>query len=218
VSDGRELLLGLHPNNPDDEGFGLDDDNDGLSNSFEETPRTLIKDTYINPPIGPTVITGVTSNPNSADSDGDYLPDLLEFYLGSNPNSRDTDGDLLGDYDEYKPGGQACVQNQVGIPCSRWIGNSLGNSYRDFEAACALVSGCSIETLLEDLQYSRSVGTDLNSADTDNDGIVDGFEVDVYFTDPFLSDTDGDRCSDFKEIINYYTDPTSALSVDAGCL
>jgi hypothetical protein len=218
VSDGRELQLGLHPNNPDDGGLGLDDDNDGLSNTFEETPRTLIKDTHINPPIGPIVINGVTSDPNSADSDGDYLPDLLEFYIGSNPNSPDTDGDLLGDYDEYKPSGQACVQFRPGYGCSRWIGNAYGSSYRDFEKACAAVSGCSIETLLEDLQYSRNIGTDINSADTDNDGIVDSREVDVYLTNPLLADTDGDRCSDFKEINQYFTDPTNSLSVNGSCL
>jgi hypothetical protein len=215
ITDGRELQLGLHPNYRED-GYGaLDNDDDGLSNAFEETPRELRYDTNINPPKNSTWISGVISNPNSADSDGDYLPDLLEFYLGSNPNDPDTDNDLLGDYDEYVSGGQACVSGFLGQPCFKWVaiaGQGEG-TYRDFVAACEAVSGCDLEKLEADLQYSDATGTDLNSSDTDNDQLSDWNELNWWLTDPLRPDTDGDGCLDGEELNagQDRTDPNNPL-------
>ncbi|MFA6198772.1 MAG: hypothetical protein WC734_06525, partial [Patescibacteria group bacterium] len=36
-----------------------------------------------------------------------------------------------------------------------------------------------------------TLGTDTTKADTDEDGLNDGLEVNVYFTDPLNPDTDG---------------------------
>ncbi|MFB6153254.1 MAG: hypothetical protein ABEJ27_03280 [Halodesulfurarchaeum sp.] len=46
--------------------------------------------------------------------------------------------------------------------------------------------------------------------DSDDDGIVDGFEVDHALTDPTATDTDGDGLSDVVEIRRLATSPTSS--------
>ena len=47
-------------------------------------------------------------------------------------------------------------------------------------------------------------------ADTDRDGLSDGYEVRVSRTDPRRADTDGDGLSDRDEIRRYRTDPRKA--------
>ena len=58
----------------DPEVIGMDDDNDGLSNSSENELGT---------------------NPNKPDTDGDGLNDRDEIIFGSNPLISDTDNDGL---------------------------------------------------------------------------------------------------------------------------
>jgi hypothetical protein len=45
-------------------------------------------------------------------------------------------------------------------------------------------------------------------ADTENDGLTDGAEVNIYGTSPLLSDTDSDGLSDGAEVNTYGTSPT----------
>ncbi len=52
-------------------------------------------------------------------------------------------------------------------------------------------------------------GTDINDADTDNDGLNDGEEINNYKTDPLNADSDGDTISDALEVNTYHTDPLS---------
>ena len=51
-----------------------------------------------------------------------------------------------------------------------------------------------------DAQDEVAEGTDPTDADSDEDGIVDGDEVDVYGTDPLSDDTDGDGVLDGTEL------------------
>lgn len=51
----------------------------------------------------------------------------------------------------------------------------------------------------------RVNGTDPCRADTDGDGLDDGDEVNVYFTNPTLIDTDGDDVTDFLEVFPSHT-------------
>ena len=58
-------------------------------------------------------------------------------------------------------------------------------------------------------------GTKPDDDDTDNDGLKDGAELDLYFTNPFVADTDGDGLSDGAEVdgdpVNdFESDPTLA--------
>ncbi|QZP38004.1 helix-turn-helix transcriptional regulator [Halobaculum magnesiiphilum] len=54
-----------------------------------------------------------------------------------------------------------------------------------------------------------AAGTDFDDPDTDDDGLVDGLELDTYDTDPLVADTDGDGLDDGTEIHETRTDPTA---------
>ena len=51
------------------------------------------------------------------------------------------------------------------------------------------------------------VGLDPYNPDTDGDGVADGDEVNIYFTDPWYWDTDGDGISDGEELFGILTNP-----------
>lgn len=53
----------------------------------------------------------------------------------------------------------------------------------------------------------RRIGTDPHNPDTDDDGLRDGEEVNIYRTDPLKPDTDDDGLSDYAEAKTYRTDP-----------
>ena len=54
------------------------------------------------------------------------------------------------------------------------------------------------------------LGSDPFLVDTDGDGLPDGDEVNIYFTNPVLADTDSDTLSDGDEVNIYATDPVLA--------
>ncbi|RLA48062.1 MAG: hypothetical protein DRR06_00505, partial [Gammaproteobacteria bacterium] len=66
-----------------------------------------------------------------------------------------------------------------------------------------------------------SIGTDINVADTDGDGVEDGEEVlpgsDGFVSNPLLFDTDGDGISDGLEFLAG-TDPSNPLDADVSSL
>jgi hypothetical protein len=51
------------------------------------------------------------------------------------------------------------------------------------------------------------IGLDPSNSDTDGDGVADGDEATIYFTDPFTRDSDGDSLSDGEELFSLLTDP-----------
>jgi Bacterial TSP3 repeat len=51
------------------------------------------------------------------------------------------------------------------------------------------------------------VGLDPYNPDTDGDGVADGDEVNIYFTDPWYWDTDGDGIADGEELFGILTNP-----------
>jgi hypothetical protein len=51
------------------------------------------------------------------------------------------------------------------------------------------------------------VGLDPANPDTDGDGVADGDEVNIYFTDPWTWDTDGDGLADGEELFGLLTNP-----------
>jgi hypothetical protein len=54
-----------------------------------------------------------------------------------------------------------------------------------------------------------TLGTGILTADSDNDGLNDGLEVNVYHTNPLVADTDNDGLQDGLEVNTYKTDPNN---------
>ncbi len=67
---------------------------------------------------------------------------------------------------------------------------------------------------LFDREEGEVYHTDYMNPDTDGDGLTDGNEVHVYFSDPTKKDTDGDGLTDPEEVITYLTDPRKADTDD----
>ncbi len=60
----------------------------------------------------------------------------------------------------------------------------------------------------------HDLSTDPYLRDTDDDGLIDADEVNVYLTDPLRTDSDGDGISDGEEVNFYHTDPMASNSGD----
>jgi len=58
------------------------------------------------------------------------------------------------------------------------------------------------------------IGSDSYNPDTDTDGLNDGDEVNLYFTNVLLMDSDGDGLTDGDEVITYSTDPNKSNKGD----
>ncbi|MDD5728175.1 MAG: PA14 domain-containing protein, partial [Victivallales bacterium] len=56
----------------------------------------------------------------------------------------------------------------------------------------------------------RASNTNVNSGDTDGDGLSDSEEMNIYHTDPNKADTDGDGINDYEEIRIAFTNPLTA--------
>jgi hypothetical protein len=55
----------------------------------------------------------------------------------------------------------------------------------------------------------QPIGTDPNNPDSDNDGLLDGQEVNQTGTEPLQQDSDGDALADGPEVDDYGTSPTN---------
>ena len=53
----------------------------------------------------------------------------------------------------------------------------------------------------------ESIGSDPRNPDTDGDGLMDGPEVNTYYSSPLKRDSDEDNLSDFDEVMEYKTAP-----------
>jgi hypothetical protein len=206
--DGMERQFGTNPASTDS-GTVFDDDLDGLPNRVEETGWLVTID-------GVELL--VFSNPNDPDSDNDNLPDYVEWVLKTNPwyadgqgepgpnetaPGYDSDADGLSDYEE-------------------WDGTVSPQSLEDL-AFCDSVPNCNGYQ-----PYASAYETDPTTADTDEDGLNDGAELEgwtVYlehgpvgypvYCDPLNPDTDNDGWHDGAEA-GAGSDPTKSDTDDDG--
>jgi hypothetical protein len=115
VGDGLERQFGLDPS----DGLDRDSDGDGLPNRVETTGWEVRVERVSSTPLevvrGPvSTFTGVASNPNLVDTDGDGLTDFEEYFLRTLPSNVavalpgaavrgvDSDGDGISDFDEVR--------------------------------------------------------------------------------------------------------------------
>jgi len=144
------------------------------------------------------------SNNATLDGDGDGLDNLSEFNLGTNPAAVDTDGDGLSDAIESSILASIDPNNFYYLDPTN--ADTDGDGINDGDDSD---DGDTLSNLEE-----LALGTDLNLADTDADGVFDDVEVDIG-TDPTISndfantDSDGDGLSDLFEL-NFGTDPNDA--------
>jgi len=111
----------------------------------------------------------------------------------------------------------------ISIPSdARPLGEIVGDVFKAFGASGATTlpggapfampgvsTGSGPDTDFDGLTDSqeRAIKTNPASADTDNDGLIDGDEVNKYHTDPLKVDTDGDGLTDGEEVLRWHTDP-----------
>jgi hypothetical protein len=200
--DGMELQFGTNPAS-DDSNTVFDDDMDGLPNRVEETGWLV--------DIG-GIERRVFSNPDDPDSDNDYLPDYVEWVLGTSPCYYE--GQTV-DPDTAAPGFDT---DQDGLSDSEEWDGIVAPQDQDKLAFCDLVPNCAGYA-----PPGTPYETDPVVADTDGDGLDDGFEVltgwtvnlcgapDGYpvFSDPLNPDTDSDGWDDGMESA-HGTDPGKA--------
>lgn len=115
------------------------------------------------------------------DSDNDGLADIVEEIYGTDPNNPDTDGDGLTDYEEIHLTGTNPLKYDTDE-------NGINDAEDDIDG-----DGLSNKEEI-------ALGTSVSSADTDEDGLSDYDELNIYNTDPLKADTDGDTLSDSEEI------------------
>lgn len=74
-----------------------------------------------------------------------------------------------------------------------------------------IVADTDNDGLLDGAEVNTHRTSPLN-ADSDNDGLIDGLEVNVHGTNPLSSDSDGDGLTDREEVEDYYSNPLSSDS------
>ena len=202
-SDGSERTNGRNPVDfPDDDNGRLgDDDNDGLSNTEEDT---------------------IGTDPQNPDTDGDGLGDGVEVN-GTNdtsPLDPDTDNDGLCDGPRSVTGvcggGEDMNANGVTEPTETnptlpdTDGDGLNDGVEDDNRNGRVDAGetdpRNPDTDGDGLcDGGNAVGTCIAGEDVDNDGIRDTTE-----TDPLNPDTDGDGISDGTEVRSNFSGPIDA--------
>lgn len=145
---------------------------------------------------------------NEQDSDGDALDDFEEVnYYGTNPVNADTDNDTLSDSEEILVFGTNPLLNDSDIdlmPDSWEIQFGLNPIVNDAYADMDFDGLLNIEEYFFD--------TFPNCSDSDNDGLNDTSEIQIYNSNPRNNDTDFDGLSDYAEIFFYGTNATNSDS------
>ncbi len=136
-------------------------------------------------------------NPNQADSDNDGPGDACDNCPTTpNPDQTDIDGDGVADACDNcpttpNPGQEDADGDGIGDACDNCI--SVPNACQEDSDGDGLGDAC--ESLY---------GTDPNDPDTDDDGLLDGTEVDMAqgagCPNPVNHDSDGDTLSDGDEV------------------
>lgn len=136
------------------------------------------------------------------DTDGDGLVDANELLIGTDPYESDTDHDGLSDGDELNVHLTNPLEADTdfgGMPDGQEValGNNPRNKNDDIpDPGFIDPDGDGLST-----QQELEIGTNPYIADTDEDGISDGSEVNTHKTDPLNRDTDGGGIKDGEEIV-----------------
>ena len=195
----------------------FDQDNDGLWDYEEEILGT---DMYNNDSDGDTVSDGdeinqylldplVSDIDRDTDEDGISNIEEIDIYY-SNVENPDTDFDGLSDWDEiniYNTNLLSSDTDEDGLYDDYEVlydfldPNNPDDAHQDYD-----------EDNLDNID-ERSWGCDPSNPDTDGDSLLDGDEINRYFTNPLFSDAeadyDGDGLTNVEEVDIHQTDPSN---------
>lgn len=201
--DGDEIANGLDPLNNDS-------DSDGMFDGYEFHNE-------LNPYI----------NDSTLDFDNDLLINIDEFHLGTLPNNNDTDNDFINDYDEViiyftNPKQRDTDSDKLNDGYEIFVAFSNPNDWDTdndtmddwYEDIYGIAKGYVLNILVNDSMDDPDVDGLINMLecqhrtkphinDTDDDGLLDGEEVLIYFTHPIDIDSDLDGLEDGEEINGY---------------
>ncbi|TSJ70381.1 hypothetical protein FPH17_11520 [Corynebacterium godavarianum] len=219
------------PKNPDTDGDGVND-GDEINTKVDEDGKTVPNESEEDEPTDP--------NKSDKDTDKDGLTDEEEKELGTDPNKADTDEDGINDGDEvngsknpFDKDGKKVEDGKPGAPTDPKKadtdedgtndGDEVNNKDKDGNPAPTDPNDPDSKPAVpaEDPKDSdndgltdekeKELGTDPNKADTDEDGINDGDEVNGS-KNPF--DKDGKKVEDGKP--GAPTDPKKADTDEDG--
>ena len=174
ITDLAELQTGFNPNDSADGGRQVDGDSDGLTKWVEENGWYVTGINDNNTDV-PRLMKSSDSDP---DSDGDGLPDLLEFLLGTNPQNRNTDDDYFEDGKEYSEGATCVGLNPDSLDSEIACETFEYNGLHDYKSRCTHTKAPGCAELDDLLPYqSATPGTSPKRSDTDGDGISDRMEL-----------------------------------------
>ncbi len=225
ISDGVEVhFTGTDPVRGDTDGDGLldpveDADYDGVLDAGETSPNSADTDedglwdgnnvvqalalAAAMPevsilPMADTIFGELDAgtNPRLADTDSDTIGDGEEVRLGTNPLAPDTDADGLNDAEELSEGIDGFFTDPKSADSD--ADTIEDGAERDYGCNPLIVDGDGDK--LDDARELKEAGTLCNDPDSDDDGLLDGAEVDVYGTDPLSGDSDEDKMPDPWEV------------------
>jgi hypothetical protein len=199
--DSYEVINGTKPND-------ADSDDDGLTDGEE-----------VGVPLG----SGTNTDPNNPDHDGDGTNDGDEVAAGSDPLDPDSfpasiSGDLIytnglgGTLYAVATDGVGFWTNALStlgpyaITNVPTLTNYTVSAYRDSDGDMMVDTWEAQGTYTNGAIWLTNSVTNVNiwlvhpTVDTDNDGLTDFDEVNVYFTSPSTNDTDGDSMPDGWEV------------------
>ncbi|MCY3414509.1 MAG: Ig-like domain repeat protein [Candidatus Heimdallarchaeota archaeon] len=176
--------------------LNADSDNDGFGDAYEVLIYLTNPEDYNDYPI---------------DSDNDGIFDKQEIQLGTDPYNSDSDSDGIDDYSEVEIYDTDPLKEDTDddLMADLWeITNNLDPQSDDAHLDRDLDGVTNYEEMINN--------TDPNNPDSDNDGLTDGQEVNIYDTNPNSSDSDNDGLTDGEEVNTYGTNPNSSDSDNDG--
>lgn len=211
IFDGEEIIVGIdgyitNPLNNDTDNDGLKDGNETLGLYYPTSPNANSTGyIFTDPTNADTDNDGLTdgdeylthlTDPTVIDTDEDGMDDEFEVTYDLNPllddSASDKDGDGVSNIDEYN-----------------YLPHHLNPNNPDTDAD-SLTDGEELYGIYWPTNpYVNGTGyittnKPLNS-DSDGDGLKDGFEVKLYYSNPLDTDSDGDGLDDYEEVIIYST-------------
>ena len=225
LTDGYEVHTSA--TNPND----ADTDNDGLSDEFE-----------LNSAVTNSIFQVIGSAPDDlytwqearddAESRGGFLATVTSTNEWISLLSQiGQHGDVwLGGTDQNEEGSWEWITGESWI-VDFWISGSPSGSANDpgedhlnagwypgneFHAWNDESEWSELTYVLETISIAPSSSTDPNDSDSDDDGLIDGYEVNTSSTDPNDADSDDDDLTDGYEVNTSFTDPNDADSDDDG--